>query len=99
MIVGIARLDIFLPENHSLKEKRQAITRMVERTKGKFNISIMEVEPSNLWQKATIGYATVGVNQDHVNATIDNVSQYIEEMYIGKVIGCKTEILVIGDEV
>jgi uncharacterized protein len=99
MIVGISRLDIFLPENHSLKEKRQAVRRIVERTKGRFNISIMEVEQSNLWQKATIGFAAVGVNQDHVNAMIDNVSEYIEEMYIGKVVGSKTEVLVIGDEV
>jgi uncharacterized protein len=99
MVVGISRLDIFLPENHSLKEKRQAMRRIVERTKGKFNISIMEVEQSNLWQKATIGIAAVGVNQDHVNSTIDSVSEYIEAMYIGKVIGSKTEIMVIGEEV
>ena len=99
MVIGISRLDIFLPENHSLKEKRQAIRRIVERTKGKFNISIMEVEQTNLWQKATIGFAAVGVNQDHVNATIDNVAEYVESMYIGKVIGSKTEIMVIGDEI
>ncbi len=99
MVVGVSRLDIFLPDNHSLKEKRQAMRRIVERTKGKFNVSIMEVEQSNLWQKATVGFAVVGVNQDHVNATIDSVSRYVEEMYIGKVIGSKTEIMVIGDEV
>ena len=97
MVVGIARLEIFLPENHSLKEKRHAVTRIVEKTKGRFNVSIMEVDPSNLWQRATIGIAAVGVNQDHVSSVIDNVSQYIEEMYIGQVIGCKTEIMVIGD--
>ncbi len=90
---------IFLPENHSLKEKRQAVRRIVERTKGKFNISIMEIDQTNLWQKATIGFAVIGVKQDHVNATIENVSRHIESMYIGKVIGSKTEIMVIGDEV
>jgi uncharacterized protein len=99
MVVGVCRLDIFLPENHSLKEKRQAVRKIVERSKGKFNISIMEVELSNLWQKATVGFAVIGVNQDHVNSTIDNVSEHIESMYIGKVIGSKTEIIVIGDEV
>jgi hypothetical protein len=99
MIVGLSRLVIFLPENHSLKEKRQAITRIVERTKGKFNISIMEIDQTNLWQKATIGFAVVGVKQDHVDATLENVSRYIESMYIGKVIGSRTEIMVIGDEV
>ncbi len=88
-----------MPENHSLKEKRHAVTRIVERTKGKFNISIMEIDQTNLWQKATVGFAVVGVKQDHVSSTIENVSRYIEAMYIGKVIASKTEIMVIGDEV
>ena len=99
MVVGLSRLVIFLPENHSLKEKRQAVRRIVERTKGKFNISIMEIDQTNLWQKATIGFAVIGVKQDHVNSTIENVSRYIESMYIGKVIGSRTEIMVIGDEI
>jgi uncharacterized protein len=99
MVVGIAKLDIFLPENHSLKEKRHDLRKIVEKTKGKFNISIMEVDPSNLWQRATVGFAVVGVNQDHVSATIEKVSESIESMYIGKVIGCRTEIMVMGDEV
>jgi uncharacterized protein YlxP (DUF503 family) len=99
MVVGISRIEIFLPENHSLKEKRHAMTRIVERTKGKFNISIMEIDQTNLWQKATVGFAVVGVKQDHVNSTIENVSRYIESMYIGEVIASKTEIMVIGDEV
>ena len=99
MVIGISRIEIFLPENHSLKEKRHAMTRIVERTKGKFNISIMEIDQTNLWQKATVGFAVVGVKQDHVSSTIDNVSRYIESMYIGEVIASKTEIMVIGDEV
>lgn len=88
-----------MPDNHSLKEKRQAITKIVERTKGKFNISIMEIDQTNLWQKATVGFAVIGVKQDHVSSTIENVSRHIESMYIGQVIGSKTEIMVIGDEV
>jgi len=99
MVVGISRIEIFLPENHSLKEKRHAMTRIVERTKGKFNISIMEIDQTNLWQKATVGFAVVGVKQDHVSSTIENVSRYIESMYIGEVIASKTEIMVIGDEI
>ena len=99
MVVGISRIEIYLPENHSLKEKRHAMTRIVERTKGKFNISIMEIDQTNLWQKATVGFAVVGVKQDHVSSTIENVSRYIESMYIGEVIASKTEIMVIGDEV
>jgi uncharacterized protein YlxP (DUF503 family) len=99
LVVGVSRLEIFLPENHSLKEKRQAMRKIVERTKGKFNISIMEIDQTNLWQKASVGFAVVGVKQDHVSSTIESVSRFIESMYIGKVIGSRTEIMVIGDEV
>ncbi len=99
MVIGISRIEIFLPENHSLKEKRQAMKRIVERTRGKFNISIIEIEQTNLWQRAAVGFAVVGARQDHVSTTIENVSKYIEDMYIGKVIGSRNEIMVIGDEV
>jgi uncharacterized protein YlxP (DUF503 family) len=99
MVIGISRIEIYLPENHSLKENRHSMTRIVESTKGKFNISIMEIDQTNLWQKATVGFAVVGVKQDHVSSTIENVARYIESMYIGKVIASKTEIMVIGDEV
>ncbi len=99
MVVGVSRIDLFLPENHSLKEKRQATRKIVEKTKGKFNIAIMEVDRSNLWQRATIGFALVGEHPDSVNAAIDNVHDFIEAMYIGKIINTRTEIMVIGDEV
>ena len=49
----------------------------------------MEIDQTNLWQKATIGFAVIGVKQDHVSSTIENVSRYIESMYIGKVIGSR----------
>jgi uncharacterized protein len=99
MVVGVSRVEVFMSENHSLKEKRQATKRIVEKTKGKFNISIAEIESTNLWQRATIGFAVVGSKTHHVNAAIENVHNYIESLYVGKIINTKTEIMVIGDEI
>ena len=99
MVVGVSSVEIFLPENHSLKDKRQAVKKIVEKTKVKFNISIMEVEQTNLWQRARIGFSVVGVNQDHVGSAIDNVCQYIESLYIGTIIDTRTEIIVMGNEI
>ena len=99
MVVGISRVEIFLPENHSLKEKRQATKRIVERTRQKFNVSVMEVDRSNLWQRATIGFSVVGSGRDIVERMIDNIHDFIESLYIGKVIDTKTEIMMVGDEV
>ena len=99
MVVGISSVEIFLPENHSLKDKRQAVKKIVEKTRVRFNISIMEVEQTNLWQRAKIGFSIVGVKKDHVNAAIENVCQYIESLYIGTVINTWTEIIVMGNEI
>ena len=43
MVVGVSSIEIFLPDNHSLKDKRQAIKKIVEKTRLKFNISIADL--------------------------------------------------------
>jgi uncharacterized protein len=99
MVVGISRVELFLPDNHSLKDKRHTIRRIVEKTRPRFNISIMEIEQSNLWQKAVVGFAVLGVNRDHVDGTVDKVCEFIESLYIGEIIKAETEIIVVGDAV
>ncbi len=99
MIVGVSSVEIFLPENHSLKDKRQAVKKIVEKTRVKFNISIMEVDQTNLWQRAKIGFSVVGVNRNHVDSAINSICEYIESLYIGTVIDTRTEIIVMGNEI
>ena len=99
MVVGVSSVEIFLPENHSLKDKRQAVKKIVEKTRVKFNISIMEVEQTNLWQRAKIAFSVVGINQNHVGSAIENICEYIESLYVGKIIDTRTEIIVMGNEV
>lgn len=99
MVVGVSSMEIFLPESHSLKDKRQAIKKIVEKTRAKFYISIADISQNNLWQRALIGFSIVGVKQDHVNSAIENVCEYIESLYIGTIINTKTEIIIMGNEI
>jgi hypothetical protein len=99
MVVGVSCIEIFFPESHSLKDKRQMIKKVVEKTRAKFNISIIEVKQTNLWQRASIGFALMGINRDHVNSAIENVHGYIESLYLGEVINTWTEIIVMGNEI
>jgi hypothetical protein len=99
MIVGVSTIEIFFPENQSLKDKRQVLRKLVEKTRAKFGISIMEVDQNNLWQRAKIGFSVVGVNTNHVNVAIENVHDYVDSLCIGTVIDTRTEIIVMGDEI
>jgi uncharacterized protein YlxP (DUF503 family) len=94
MIVGVSTIEIFFSESHSLKDKRQVTRKIVEKIRTRFNISVMEVEQTNLWQRAHVGFAVVGVKKDHVDAAIENVHNYVESLYVGEIIGAQTEIIV-----
>lgn len=99
MIVGISTIEIFLPDSKSLKDKRQAVKKIIEKTRAKFNISIAEFSQNNLWQRAKIGFSVVGVKKDHIDMAIENVYNYIESLYIGKIIDTSSEIIVLGNEI
>ena len=94
MIVGVSTIEIFFSENHSLKDKRQTTRKIVEKIRTRFNISVMEVEQTNLWQRAHVGFAIVGVKKDHVEAAIENVHRFVDSLYVGEIINTKTEIIV-----
>src|SRR5437667_4117 len=55
MVVGVLRLELLLPENHSLKGKRSVLRTIKARVQNKFNVSIAECEEHDLWQRAVLG--------------------------------------------
>ena len=44
MVVGVLKLTLFLPENHSLKGKRGVIKKIKARVSNTFNVSISECD-------------------------------------------------------
>ena len=77
MTVGIARLTLFLPASHSLKDKRMVLRRVKDRTQNKFNVSCAEVEDNDQWQRAVLGVALVGNQRRFVESALDEVVRFI----------------------
>ena len=77
MTVGIARLTLFLPASHSLKEKRMVLRRVRDRTTQKFNVSLAEVGDNDQWQRAQIGLAVVGNERRFVESALDEVVRFV----------------------
>lgn len=78
MIIGACRIALHLPENQSLKGKRQVLKSMIERVKHRFNVSIAEVDGNDLWQVAALGIACVSNDTQHVNETLSKVVRFVE---------------------
>lgn len=93
MKIGICTIELFLPENGSLKDKRQILKSLKDRVKQRFNVSIAEVEDQDLWQKAVLGVACVANRMDHVNGTLDKVIGIIRGTPRVEIIDYRMEIL------
>ncbi|HJX11248.1 MAG TPA: DUF503 domain-containing protein [Candidatus Binatia bacterium] len=80
MVVGVLKLSLVIPENHSLKGKRSVLKRIEARVSNQFNISVTECGDQDLWQSAILGFGVVGSSQPVVQATLQKVIDFVDDM-------------------
>ena len=79
MRVGVCRIFLRIPENQSLKQKRQVVKSIIDRVKNRFNVAIAEVDALNSHQTVVLGAVTVSNDSRHVNRVLSHVVSYIED--------------------
>jgi uncharacterized protein YlxP (DUF503 family) len=85
MIVGILKLNLLIPENHSLKGKRGVLKRIQARVANQFNVSVTECDDQDLWQSAVLGFGAVGSSRTVVEATLQRVVEFVDELGLAQV--------------
>ena len=93
MVVGLLRLDIRLPEAQSLKERRWILKSLITRVRNRFNVSVAEVDPEDVWQRATVAVAHVGSDQPHTNKLLDQILDLAEGLRQIEVLDSQIEFL------
>jgi uncharacterized protein YlxP (DUF503 family) len=78
MVVGILKLQLLIPENHSLKGKRRVLKSLQARVGNHFNVSVTECGDHELWQRAVLGFAAAGTHQPVVEATLRKIVDFVE---------------------
>src|SRR3990170_158775 len=94
MVVGVCRLWLRLPDNHSLKGKRQVVRSIVERVSQRFNVAIAEVEDHDRWQMASIGFCCVSNSAQHADEVLARGVAFIEgQRTDAQVVEYRTEVV------
>lgn len=93
MIVGICTVELFIPEGHSLKGKRQVLQSLKNRLREKFNLSVAEVGEQDLWQKAILGLACVANESAHVNQVLEQALNMIRSIPTIELVRSRIELL------
>ena len=84
MVVGVLKLVLILPENHSLKGKRGILKRVQARVSHQFNISVTECGDQDLWQSTVLGFAVAGSSQPIVDATLQKVVEFVDRLKLAQ---------------
>jgi hypothetical protein len=80
MVVGIAKIELFIPEPNSLKAKRQVLKALTQKIESRFRkVSLDEVDEHDLWQKAVLGLSVVGKDQKLVDSKINDILTFIQK--------------------
>ena len=93
MVVGVCTVELWIPESQSLKDKRQVLHSLKDRLRGKFNLSIAEVDGQDLWQKAVLGMACVANDGSHVEQVLEQALNVMKSMPTIEVVRVHRELL------
>jgi len=92
MVVGVLRLSLLIRGARSLKEKRYALRRIIDRVRARYNVSIAEVGDNDIWQRALVGVTAVANDRSFVNEVLDKVVRDVEMLGVADLVGREMEL-------
>ena len=92
MVVGVLRLTLVVHGAHSLKEKRHAVRKIVDRVRARYNVSIAEVGENDVWQRAVLGVSAVANDRSFINVVLDKIVRDVETIGVADIVSREMEI-------
>lgn len=77
MFAAAETFELFIPECHSLKQKRGVVKPIVEGLRRRFHVASAEVAMHDKWQRADIGVAVVAASEAHVLDVLGEVERFV----------------------
>jgi uncharacterized protein YlxP (DUF503 family) len=74
-MIAFLTLELHIEAAQSLKDKRRVVRSLKDRLRGSFNVSVAELDPSSLWNRATIGVVSVSDSRDYLDGLMKNVER------------------------
>lgn len=78
MHVGILTLSLYLPDCHSLKEKRGRIKTIIARLRKEFNVSVAEYNHQDAWHSCQLLIACAASDGVIAEKTLEQVIAFYE---------------------
>ncbi len=93
MVLGVLRVELFFPENGSLKEKRHYLRSIKDKVRSSFNVSVAEVDYQDLWQRASLAFVCVAGEREIAEDVLIKVRKLLERYYPEFLLDLKMDFL------
>jgi uncharacterized protein YlxP (DUF503 family) len=94
MVVGICRVELYLPGNGSLKEKRSRLKPLLTHLRREFNLAAAEIDLNDVWRSAAIGMATISNDAGQAHSVLEKAVHWVEHRHPGiQVVDWEIEVL------
>jgi uncharacterized protein YlxP (DUF503 family) len=74
-MIAFLTLELSIEAAHSLKDKRQVVRSVKDQLRAHFNVSVAELDASNIWNRATIGVVSISDSRDYLDGLMKNVER------------------------
>ncbi len=78
--IGVLTLELRIEHAHSLKEKRHVVKSLKDRLRGKFNVSVAEIDDMDLHNSAVLAVATVSSSKPFAQKVLQAVERETAEL-------------------
>ena len=75
MPIAHLTLELRIEAAHSLKDKRQVVRSLKDKIRARFNVSVAELDETDLWQRATIGVVGISSSRQYLDGLMLNVER------------------------
>jgi uncharacterized protein YlxP (DUF503 family) len=93
MVVGVGCITFRIHQCRSLKEKRKVVKSVVARIGNHFNVSVAEVADNDVYRRAVIGVSMVGSDRRLINAKLDKLFNFTEDLGLAEILDTQLEII------
>jgi uncharacterized protein YlxP (DUF503 family) len=75
-MIAFLTLELRIEAAQSLKDKRQVVRSLKDRLRAHFNVAVAELDPSSLWNRATLGIVSISDSRDYLDGLMRNVERH-----------------------
>jgi uncharacterized protein YlxP (DUF503 family) len=75
MPIAVLTIEVRIEHAQSLKDKRQVVRSLKDKLRHHFNVSVAELDETNLWQRATVGVVSISNSRDYLSQLMQSVEK------------------------